>query len=137
MPALPCGSSAAPTLYQTIWVTTGARRSGITTTCMPLSRVKRVTSMLSARAGEAAVEAATAKAATATVSCFSRGGGQTAWRMSFSTETGLCSGPANLPRRGGPRHLIFPNAGAFPPLEEVASSRHWSLHTEPMFRIVP
>ena len=53
MPALPGGSSAAPTLYQTMWVTTGARWSGITTTCMPLSSVNEVTSMSSARAGDA------------------------------------------------------------------------------------
>src|SRR5437868_12657187 len=41
-PDLPGVSSAEPTLYQTIWVTTGVRWSGITTTCMPLPRVKVV-----------------------------------------------------------------------------------------------
>ncbi len=36
MPETPLGSSAAPTLYQTMWVTTGARWSGMTaTTSMP------------------------------------------------------------------------------------------------------
>src|SRR3954447_767352 len=41
-PDLPGVSSAEPTLYQIIWVTTGVRWSGITTTCMPLARVKVV-----------------------------------------------------------------------------------------------
>ena len=36
MPDFAHGSSAAPTRYQTMWVTTGVRRSGMTTTCMPL-----------------------------------------------------------------------------------------------------
>src|SRR5271166_273762 len=40
MPDLPGGSSAAPFWYQIIWVTTGARWSGITTTLRPFSRVK-------------------------------------------------------------------------------------------------
>ena len=40
MPDLPAGSSAEPTLYQTICVTTGVRWSGTTTTCSPLARVK-------------------------------------------------------------------------------------------------
>src|SRR4051812_802742 len=39
-PDLPGVSSAEPTLYQIICVTTGVRRSGITTTCRPLPRVK-------------------------------------------------------------------------------------------------
>src|SRR5258707_15809750 len=39
-PDLPGVSSAEPTLYQIIWVTTGVRRSGITKTCRPLPRVK-------------------------------------------------------------------------------------------------
>ena len=43
MPDLPDGSSAAPFLYQTIWVTTGARWSGMTSTSSPLSRVKLTT----------------------------------------------------------------------------------------------
>ena len=37
---MPGVSSAAPTLYQTMWVTTGARRSGTTTTSRPLASVK-------------------------------------------------------------------------------------------------
>ena len=37
MPDWPAVSSAAPTLYQTMWVTTGARWSGMTTTCIPLA----------------------------------------------------------------------------------------------------
>ena len=40
MPETPLGSSAAPTLYQTMWVTTGARWSGITTTCMPFDELE-------------------------------------------------------------------------------------------------
>ena len=40
MPELPGGSSAEPTLYQTMWVTTGVRRSGMTTTSRPLASVK-------------------------------------------------------------------------------------------------
>src|SRR5690606_24637006 len=36
----PHGSSAAPTRYQTMWLTTGTARLVTTTTCMPLSRVK-------------------------------------------------------------------------------------------------
>src|SRR6188472_4172513 len=41
-PDLPGVSSAEPTLYQIIWVTTGVRRSGMTTTCRPLGRVNVV-----------------------------------------------------------------------------------------------
>src|ERR1700743_2304714 len=37
-PDMPGGSSTAPTLNHSIWVATGARRSGITSTCMPLAR---------------------------------------------------------------------------------------------------
>ena len=43
MPDLPCGSSAEPLRYQTICVTTGARRSGMTTTVRPLSSRKSTT----------------------------------------------------------------------------------------------
>ena len=39
MPEIPGCSSAEPTLYQTIWVTTGARWFSTSTTCIPLSRV--------------------------------------------------------------------------------------------------
>ena len=39
-PDLPGVSSAEPTLYQIMCVTTGVRWSGITTTCSPLLRVK-------------------------------------------------------------------------------------------------
>ena len=42
MPDSPGRSSAAPALYQTMWVTIGARWSGMTTTSSPLSRVKLV-----------------------------------------------------------------------------------------------
>ncbi|MNT32328.1 hypothetical protein D3C72_1682010 [compost metagenome] len=45
MPDLPGSSSALPTLYHTMWVTMGARRSGMTTTSSPLSRVKLTTSV--------------------------------------------------------------------------------------------
>jgi len=41
MPEVPATSSAEPALYQTICVTTGARWSGSTTTCRPLSRLNR------------------------------------------------------------------------------------------------
>ena len=40
MPDLPGGSSAAPTMYHTMWLTTGTRWLDTTTTRMPLSRVK-------------------------------------------------------------------------------------------------
>ena len=40
MPDLPRGSSAAPTLYQTIWVTAGTRWFGSTTTCRPLPSIE-------------------------------------------------------------------------------------------------
>jgi hypothetical protein len=40
MPDWPAVSSAAPTRYQTMWVTTGALWSGMTTTCMPFSSAK-------------------------------------------------------------------------------------------------
>ena len=40
MPDLPGGSSAAPTMYHTMWETTGTRWLDTTTTRMPLSRVK-------------------------------------------------------------------------------------------------
>src|SRR3989304_9430603 len=39
MPETPLGSSAAPTLYQTMCVTTGARWSGMTTTSSPFASV--------------------------------------------------------------------------------------------------
>src|SRR4026209_2392308 len=39
-PDLPGVSSAEPTLYQIIWVTTGGRGSGIPRPCRPLSSVK-------------------------------------------------------------------------------------------------
>ena len=45
MPDLPAGSSAAPLRYQTMWVTTGARRSGTTTTSSPLSSLSDSTGM--------------------------------------------------------------------------------------------
>ena len=48
MPDLPGGSSAAPTRYHSMWVTTGVRRSGITTTVMPLARVNCVTAVAAA-----------------------------------------------------------------------------------------
>ena len=44
MPDWPTGSSAEPLRYQTMWVTTGTRRSGTTTTSSPLSSVKDATS---------------------------------------------------------------------------------------------
>jgi hypothetical protein len=40
MPDWPTGSSAEPLRYQIMWVTTGTRRSGTTTTSRPLSSVK-------------------------------------------------------------------------------------------------
>ena len=43
MPDLPGGSSAAPTRYHSMWVTTGVRRSGITTTVMPFASENCVT----------------------------------------------------------------------------------------------
>src|SRR5262249_26892999 len=42
-PVFPAVSSAEPTLYQTMWVTTGVRWSGMTTTSRPFSRVKWLT----------------------------------------------------------------------------------------------
>src|SRR5262245_35837228 len=41
-PDLPGVSSAEPTRYQSMWVTTGVRRSGITTTSRPFDRAKWV-----------------------------------------------------------------------------------------------
>ena len=43
MPDLPGGSSAAPTRYHSMWVTTGVRRSGMTTTSRPFARVNCAT----------------------------------------------------------------------------------------------
>ncbi len=43
MPETPGGSSAPPTLYQIIWVTTGARWSGMTTTVRPLASLNSLT----------------------------------------------------------------------------------------------
>src|SRR6478735_5517338 len=56
MPDWPSGSSAEPLRYQTMWVTTGTRRSGMTTTSRPLSRVKddRLGPLPSVRPKEAA-----------------------------------------------------------------------------------
>ena len=68
-PDLPGVSSAEPTRYQTMWVTTGVRRSGITTTSRPLARVKWVISGPGAAlpglgpASRVMAKAATAKAA--------------------------------------------------------------------------
>src|SRR6188508_1418239 len=65
-PDLPGVSSAAPTLYQTMWVTTGARRSGTTTTSRPFESVKCPTSGFGAACAPKAKRlAATAKPATA------------------------------------------------------------------------
>src|SRR5229473_2879905 len=63
-PDLPGVSSADPTRYQIMWVTTGVRWSGMTTTSRPLSRVKSETVpvwAVSARPGvaSAAVAAST------------------------------------------------------------------------------
>ena len=44
MPDWPTGSSAEPLRYQTMWVTTGARWSGTTTTSRPLASLKDDTS---------------------------------------------------------------------------------------------
>src|SRR5689334_18875991 len=44
MPDWPIGSSAEPLRYQIMWVTTGTRWSGTTTTSRPLSREKDDTS---------------------------------------------------------------------------------------------
>ena len=48
MPDLPIGSSAEPLRYHTMWVTTGARWSGITTMSSPLSRRPVVTAACAA-----------------------------------------------------------------------------------------
>ena len=44
MPDWPIGSSAEPLRYQIMWVATGARWSGTTTTSSPLSSTKAETS---------------------------------------------------------------------------------------------
>jgi hypothetical protein len=66
IPEAPRGSSAEPTRYQTIWVTTGARRSVMTTTCMPLRRVK-VSGTSNAKAAGAVAKVATRSAAATTI----------------------------------------------------------------------
>jgi len=43
MPDLPIGSSAAPARYQTMWVTTAVRWSGITTISIPFASENWVT----------------------------------------------------------------------------------------------
>src|SRR6185312_6819704 len=54
-PEMPCGSSTPPTLNHSIWVTTGARWSGSTSTCMPLARAKeKACAPLAACSGAAA-----------------------------------------------------------------------------------
>ena len=56
MPDWPGGSSAEPTLYQTICVTTGARWSSITTPVSPFGSVKLGDAASGAAAGSAAGE---------------------------------------------------------------------------------
>ena len=62
MPDLPGNSSAEPTLYQSMWVTTGVRRSGTTTTSRPFASVKCATAG-AADAGRASGTASAAQAA--------------------------------------------------------------------------
>src|SRR5215468_9424992 len=66
-PDLPGVSSAEPTLYQIMWVTTGARWSGMTTTWRPFGRVKSVILGAPAATGAMAPAAVAAKASAASV----------------------------------------------------------------------
>ncbi len=83
MPDLPGGSSAAPTLYQSMWVTTGVRRSGITTTSRPLASLKVVTFGAAAAARGASAPATqrrpSAAAAKACVSLIGHRGRTREW----------------------------------------------------------
>src|SRR5215213_2357317 len=64
IPDLPGGSSAAPTRYHSMWVTTGVRRSGITTTLSPFASLNCVTWGAATVSREGSASAAqTAKAA--------------------------------------------------------------------------
>ena len=82
MPDLPGGSSAEPLRYQTMWVTTGARRSGMTTTVSPLSSLKSTTPTPAAGealealgvrlGGEAGESVITASSFVETGICFAR-----------------------------------------------------------------
>src|SRR4029077_18120392 len=64
-PDLPGVSSAAPTLYQIMCVTTGARWSGMTTSSNPLARVKCATSVPAcSAASEGTIAAESAMSAT-------------------------------------------------------------------------
>src|SRR5579871_629816 len=64
-PDLPAVSSADPTRYHTMWVTTGARWSGMTTTSRPLLSLKWETSRPAAAAAPAASVAMASVAASA------------------------------------------------------------------------
>src|SRR5215218_9323945 len=66
-PDLPAVSSAAPTRYQTMWVTTGVRWSGMTTTSRPLSSLKCETSGPLAPLVAGKLASATAITATAAI----------------------------------------------------------------------
>src|SRR5919109_4841368 len=95
MPDLPGGSSALPILYQTICVTTGARWSGMTTTSMPLSSMKSLTSLsLGLSAAEATLESASAKvnSAAATHRCLVQQTASAMLVMSGSQEVGGVAG---------------------------------------------
>src|SRR5262245_505404 len=66
-PDLPGVSSAEPTLYQIMWVTTGARWSGMTTTWRPFGRVKSVILGAPAATGVMAPAAFATRASAASV----------------------------------------------------------------------
>src|SRR4029453_3816387 len=66
-PDLPGVSSAEPTLYQTMWVTTGARWSGMTTTWRPFGKGKSVILGALAATGVMAPAAFATRASAASV----------------------------------------------------------------------
>src|SRR5262249_49180024 len=120
-PDLPGVSSADPTLYQIICVTTGVRWSGMTTSSSPLARVKWLTSgPLWATLVVGAAAAATRRAAKAATLAFSTdcslstpGDGWDApsrLRMEHGGRPGALIAPAGSARGG--RSTVSPHRAA-------------------------
>src|SRR5664279_6480684 len=96
-PDLPGVSSAAPTLYQIMWVTTGARRSGMTTSCSPFASVKSATGAPVGSANAVPVTSAVTMSAAAPMR--GRINQNCCDAMSFNSATGGHRSPGSGRRR--------------------------------------
>ena len=84
-PDLPGVSSAAPTLYQIMWVTTGARWSGMTTSSNPLPNMKsEICGPLGADCAPLAIASNAAMAAAVSIDTARIGLFALCWRWSYA-----------------------------------------------------